>query len=487
METVRDCELVVIGAGPGGYAAAFRAADLGFRVTLVDAEPRPGGVCLLRGCIPSKALIQIARHLEEIPSLATMGIEVASPASVNLVKAQEWKNSLVERMSRGIKELARARRVELVRGTARFVAENKIILTNESGQVEQCLRFARAVVATGSRPTFPPGLTPDGEAIVTSDYVLDLRSVPQRCLVIGGGYIGLELGRCLAAFGSEVTVVEVLESVLATIDPELVRPVVRKLASRGVEVLTNHRVDELVREGAMVRATVLNQKDGKAVTKLVDLVVVATGRAPATEGLGLEAARISADRQGAIVTTATGRTSNPHVYAVGDCRGGIMLAHKARHEGLVVAEVLAGLNRRLDDSHVPQVVFTDPEIACVGLTEAEARKRGLSDRDYDVYRFPFAAVGRAAISGQAEGLVKVLVERCSRRLLGVGIVGPEAGELIAEATVALQSGLTVDDLREAIHPHPTLSEAVEEAAWLAVGGAVHLYKPVRTQPRRKRR
>jgi len=480
----RTVDLVVIGAGPGGYAAAFRAADLGHRVVLVEREPNPGGVCLLRGCIPSKALLSVARLLEELRRAAEKGIELAQPPTVNLARTQAWKKELVARMSRGIRELARARRVELLRGTARFLDSRTVEVRQDGEAAPVRLRFRKAVIATGARPAFPPGLAPDGEVILSSDHVLDLATVPPTALIIGGGYIGLEMGRFLAACGSQVTIVEVLDRLLPGTDPELVRPVQRALSRIGVRILTSHRVEELHVQDGLAHATLLNQRDGSAQTAQFHLVLVATGRVPATEGLGLAEGGITIDRQGAIVTNRCGQTSNPDVYAVGDCRGGIMLAHKARHEGLVVADALSGKRASFNYAAVPQVVFTDPEIACVGWTEQDATRLGLAS-EVEVLRFPFAAIGRAAIQNSTDGLVKVIVERGTGRLLGVGIVGPEAGELIAEATLAVQSRATLEELRHAIHPHPTASEAIEEVAWLAAGGAVHLYKPPRTQPRRR--
>ena len=474
-ENETHVDVAVIGAGPGGYAAAFTAADLGFRVALVDREARLGGVCLLRGCVPSKALIAVARLVEQIREASRCGVCVPEGLRVDLARLNEWKEGIVNRMSRGLKELARARKVICLHGEARFDHDPHRITVRSADGTATHVEARHVILATGSRPFIPPGIEVDGQVVVTSEQVLDLTHCPNRVLVIGGSYIGLELGRCLRTFGAEVTVVEMLPSILPGFDADLVRPVERRLKKLGIDVRVNCRVEQVVvRDGqAEVRFA------GEAA--VFDLVLVATGRQPATDGMGLEAAGISRDEKGHVLTDGRCQTSRPGVFAVGDCRGGMMLAHKARHEGVQVARQLAGKTADLD-SPVPAVVFTEPEVASVGLTEDEARRLGLLPEYVQVERFPLAAVARATIAGGADGVVKMLVERGSRRVLGVGICAVEAGELIAEACLAVAAGVRVDELAATIHPHPTVAESFEELASLVTGSAVHLYKPPR--PRR---
>jgi dihydrolipoamide dehydrogenase len=473
-------DILVIGGGPGGYAAAFRAADLGRSVTVVDSEPHLGGTCLLRGCIPSKALIAAAELAERLRTAGEMGI-AAGTVQIDAPRLQAWKQQIVQQIGKGLSELAKRRRVRVIRGTARFLDRHAVAVSAAASGMEpateQILRFEHAVVAVGSRPSFPPGLEPDGTHTLGSTEALLLDRVPPRLLVVGGGYIGLELGSCFRLLGSDVTVVEALPQLLTGTDPELVRPVARRLEQRGVRLRLATLVRELRVVGDQVEATIAGES-GEPQVEWFDRVLVAAGRAANTESLNLAAAGVATDARNYLVTDLQGRTSIRHIFAAGDCAGGALLAHKARRDGVVAAEVIAGQASSCFQHAVPAVIFTDPEIAYCGLSEDQARAAG---HEVVVGRFPFGALGRALIHRAKEGLVKIVTDGKRDEVLGVGIVGPGASELMGEAVLAVQARVRATELARTIHAHPTLAEGLQEAAEAVHGASLHIYKPTRTR------
>jgi dihydrolipoamide dehydrogenase len=465
--------VVVIGSGPGGYAAAFRAADLGFTVTLVDADPKPGGVCLHRGCIPSKALLHAAAVINEARAAGEYGLQFGEP-KLDLDKLRHWKDGVVQHLANGVASLAKARKVQFVHARARFRSSQLLELEGSEGDTRQ-LQADHIIVATGSQPLWPPDLQIDDERVMDSTGALSLRQVPERLLVIGGGYIGLEIATVYAALGSSVHIVELMDCLLMGVDPELVRPLQRRLAKHVAGIHLGVRTTALEAQ----KAGILARFDGPAIEKeqLFDAVLVAAGRRPNTAKLGLENTAVQLDEQGFIRVDACGRTTDAHVLAIGDVAGQPLLAHKATRQGIVAVEALAGEPAEFDNMAIPAVVFTDPEIAWCGLTETEARARG---QEISILRFPWTASGRARTLGRTEGLTKLLVDPDSGRLLGAGIVGVGAGELIAEATLAVETACLARDVAETIHAHPTLAETIGEAAETFFGGATHL------APKRKR-
>jgi dihydrolipoamide dehydrogenase len=472
MSTERT-ELVVIGGGPGGYAAAFRASDLGKQVTIVDPETVLGGSCLIRGCIPSKALIAAAELAEQIRAAGSIGLD-AGPVTVHMDRLSSWRAGIIRQIGRGVSELAKRRNVQWIRGTARFVDARQLAVTGD-GATERKLDFEHAIIATGARPAFPPGLEPDGNGVLSSTEALEMTQVPGRMLVIGGGYIGLELGSCFRLLGSDVTIVEMTAGLLPGTDPELVRPVLRKLESRNVRVLLQSRVRSLDRGPAAIQATI-ESESMQPVSQPFDRVLVCVGRVPNTDQLDLERAGIARDARGFIPCDDQGRTGQPTIFAIGDCSPGPLLAHKARRDGLVAAEAICGLPSRRNQKTIPAVIFCDPEIAYCGLSESEAVS---ISRDVKVSRFPFVALGRAVTQRATDGMVKLVCDRATEQILGAGIVGPGASELIAEATLAVELGASAGDLMHTIHAHPTLSEALPEAAELVRGASIHIYKRAR--------
>lgn len=471
-------DLVVIGGGPGGYACAFLAADLGLDVTLVDAGQAPGGVCLHRGCIPSKALLHVARVLAEAREISRCGVDFGEP-EIDVPKLRSWKESVVDRMAGGLVGLAKRRKVRFVQGRAGFTSGDTLSVDLAEGGTET-LAFGHAVIATGSVPISLPGLDPaQNKAVWNSTSALDLEDVPGSLLVIGGGYIGLELGTVYAALGSRVTVVEMLEGLLPGADRDLVKPLARRLEESFESIQLETRAAVVGPEGGglRMRHERLGAGDGEEAYEAVyDAVLVAVGRRPNTVGLKLENTSIQVDEKGFVMVNQQCRTADERVFAIGDVVGEPMLAHKATYEGRVVAEVLAGRDARVEAQAIPAVVFTDPEIAWCGLSEGEARSEG---RSVSVSCFPWAASGRAVAMARDEGLTKVLADPKTGRVLGIGMVGPGAGEMIAEGVLAIEMAATVEDLSLSIHPHPTLSETLMEAAEAIHGTALHLYRPPR--------
>jgi len=466
---VSDAELVVLGAGPGGYAAAFRAADLGLKVTLVDPEPEPGGVCLFRGCIPSKALLHQAALIDEAKEAAERGIAFG-PATVDVERLRAWKDGVVAALTGGLGKLAKSRGVTRIRGRGAFVDARTLEVSGDDGKRSQ-LGFRHCIVATGSRPAFLPGLDPESPLIMNSTEALDLPDVPARLLVVGGGYIGLELATVYAALGAKVTVVEMTPSLLLGADRDLVRVLAKRLESRLAAILLETKVVD-VKLGAR-ECTVRFEGKVNEPEQTFDRILVATGRKPNSSGIGLKNTKVVVDERGFIAVDDQRRTAEPHIYAIGDVAGEPMLAHKATHEGTTAAEIIAGKRVAFEPSAIPAVVFTDPEIAWCGLTEEQAKRDG---RAVEVGRFPWAASGRALTLGRPDGATKVLVDPETKRILGVGIVGHGAGDLIGEAVTAIEMGATAEDLALTIHPHPTLSETLMEAADAVFGLSVHVHK-----------
>jgi dihydrolipoamide dehydrogenase len=458
------CDVAVLGAGPGGYSAAFRAADLGKRVVLVERYPVLGGVCLHVGCIPSKTLLHMAEIVTAARELSEAGVEFGEPR-FDLSRIRQRKDAVVERLSKGLTGLARQRRVDVVTGTGRFSGEHSLEI--ETSQGVQSLRFEHAIIAAGSQNLPLPGL-PDDARILDSTSALALESVPGRLLVVGGGVIGLELATVFDALGSEITVVELSGSLLPGVDPDLVRPLARRIAKRYANVFLDAKVSRVEAETAGLR--VFFEGSGTPQSDLFDAVLVAVGRRPNGLFVGAERAGVSVDASGTIPADREQRTNVAHIFAIGDVAGGPLLAHKAIHEGRVAAAVIAGLPAAFD-AVVPAVAYTDPEVAWTGLTESAAREAGI---EIEKAVIPWSASGRAVGMGRSEGLTKLVLEPGSRRILGAGLVGPHAGELLGEATLAIEMGTDAEDLALTIHAHPTLSETLGLAAELAEGTATDL-------------
>ncbi len=470
MATEIKTKVVVLGGGPGGYAAAFYAADMGLETTLVDLEANPGGVCLYRGCIPSKALLHAAKVLEESKEAKLFGIEYAEP-SINLEKLRAWKDDVVAKLTGGLGQLAKARKVKFVQGRGSFVDNNTLNVVLSSGE-EQRVVFENAIIATGSRPAGVPGISLESARLWDSTAALKLTQIPKRLLVIGAGYIGLELGTVYAALGSKVTCVEMMDGVVPGADRDLATVLQRQLTKKFEKFLFKTKVTGIVEEKTGLRV----QFEGEGAPKedLFDYVLMSIGRKPNSSGLGLENTGVKVDQRGFITITENRSTGAKNIYAIGDVAGNPMLAHKASHEARVAVEAIAGHRVAFEPRAIPAVMFTDPEIAWCGLTEIEAKEKGI---EVEVAKFPWAASGRALTLARGEGFTKLLVCPKTERLLGAGIVGPGAGDLISEAVVAIEMSATVADLKLCIHPHPTLSETIMEAAELFYGQCTHMYKP----------
>ena len=461
-KTAATTQLVVLGAGPGGYTAAFRAADLGLSVTLVEREPTLGGVCLNVGCIPSKALLHLAGVLEEARGLGAHGIEWGEPA-FDWARIRARKDEVVGTLTRGLDGLAKAREVEVVHGTGRFTGANELLVETPGGAEE--ISFEHAIIATGSRPVMIPGL-PDDPRILDSTSALEIDGPPGRMLVVGGGIIGLEMATVYLAFGWEVTVVELMDRLMLGVDRDLVRPLERSLRKRCAAIHLGVGLGSVELDADGLRVAYRGDEAPPEAT--FDRVLVAVGRRPNHEELGLERLGIAPDERGFVAVDAEQRTSASHVFAIGDLTGPPLLAHRATHQGKVAAEVAAGHRSAFDARTVPSVAYTDPEVAWTGLTEEEARQEGIAVRKGV---FPWAASGRAIGVGRTEGMTKLLFSEEDGRLLGAGIVGPHAGELIAEPTLGIEMGADAGDLALTIHAHPTLSETVAFAAEVAEGTA----------------
>ena len=465
-------QVAVIGGGPGGYAAAFLAADLGMRVTLIDEAPNPGGVCLYRGCMPSKALLHVAKVVTEAREARNWGVDFGEPA-LDVDRLRGWKDEAVARLTGGLGQLSSQRGVTYLQGRAELSGPTSARVAAADGGVV-AIEFEHAILATGSRPAAPGPLALDSDRVWDSTRALELPSVPGSLLVVGGGYIGLELGSVYAALGSKVTVVEMTAGLLPGADRDLVAVVARRLAGVCEAVRLETTVTALAEDGDGVSVT-LRGAAGES-TERFDRVLVAVGRLPNSDVPGLEHTAVGRDPRGFVTVDGQRRTAEPTVFAVGDLVGEPMLAHKASHEARVAVEAIAGHKAVFEPAAIPAVVFTDPEVAWCGLTETQARAEG---RAVEVARFPWGASGRAVTLDRPAGVTKLVVEPGSERILGVGIAGSGAGELIAEGVVAIEMGATASDLRLCIHPHPTLSETLLESAEVFFGQSTHVYRPKR--------
>jgi dihydrolipoamide dehydrogenase len=464
MEPIKT-EIVVVGAGPGGYAAAFYAADLGKKVVLVEREKVLGGVCLNRGCIPSKALLHASHAVSAARESELRGITYGAPA-IDLAKLRSWKNSILSRLSGGVAQLAKMRGVQVMQGRGHF--EDSRTLRVETDQGQQFVKYDQAIIAVGSKPAMPRDFDLGNPRVMTSTEALEVEDIPENLLVIGGGYIGMELGTVYARFGSKVVLVEALDSILAGADPDLARPIVAYARKNFKEVRLKTKVAKMATSGKHIKVEF--NADGQKKEELYDRVLVAVGRSPNADDLGLENTKVSFDEKGFIHVNEKQQTTDPAIYAIGDIAGGVLLAHKATKEGRIAVEVIAGQDSAFVNVTIPAVVFTDPELAWCGLTESEAKAKGL---EVAVAKFPWAASGRALSFDHPEGLTKLVIEPDTERILGVGIVGYGAGELIAEGVLAVEMGATAKDLALAVHPHPTLSETLMEAAESFYGHATH--------------
>ena len=471
MTETSNLHIAVVGGGPGGYAAAFLAADLGMTVTLIDPEANPGGVCLYRGCIPSKALLHVAKLIDETRHAKNWGIEYGDP-KVDLAGLRSWKEGVVKKLTGGLGVLSKQRKVEYIRGRAAFENSNTLRVSKEGGG-DQSLTFDRIILATGSRPAIIPSLKLDSPRVMDSTSALDLNEVPGTLLVIGGGYIGLELGTVYAALGSKVSVVEMLPGLLPGADRDLVLPLHKRVEKIFDSILLNTTVAAMKEESNGVRVSF----DGAEVTdreKVFEKVLVSVGRKPNSEIAGLEKTQVQVGPRGFIQVSKQLQTNDPAIYAIGDVVGEPMLAHKASHEGRTAVEAIAGHKVAFEPAAIPAVVFTDPEIAWCGLTETQAQKES---RDIKVAKFPWAASGRAMTLDRTEGMTKLILDPQTERLLGVGIVGAGAGELIAEGVLAVEMAAVAKDIALTIHPHPTLSETIMESAEVFFGTSTDIYRP----------
>src|SRR5579885_3675556 len=459
-------ELVVVGAGPGGYAAAFYAADLGKQVILIEREKRLGGVCLNRGCIPSKALLYATHQIIAARESARRGIVFNEP-QVDLARLRALKESILNKLGDGVASLAKMRGVQVIQGRAYFEDSQKLRVETEQGQ--RFITYDQAILAVGSLPAVPRAFDLGNPRVMTSTEALEIPDIPENLLVVGGGYIGMELGTVYAALGSKIVLVEALDNVLTGADPDLARYVVDKARKAFREIRLQTKVTHMATAGKQIR--VIMEFNGRKVEELYDRVLVAVGRVPNSTDLGLENTGVKLDEKGFVQVNARQQTDDPAIYAIGDIAGGVLLAHKAHKEARIAVENICG-HDAVFESIIPAVVFTDPELAWCGLTEAEARERGLT---FEISKFPWSASGRALSFDRTDGLTKMVIDQATGRVLGVGIVGAGAGELIAEAVLAMEMGATVEDIALSIHPHPTLSETLMECAEAFYGHATHAF------------
>ena len=465
-------QVVVIGGGPGGYAAAYLASDLGMQVTLVNLDKNPGGVCLYKGCIPSKALLHVAKLINETEDAKKWGIEFGKP-KIDLDKLRTWKDSVVEKLTSGVGLVGRQRKINFVQGKASFLSSSKLKIDKIEGGKEE-LEFEKAIIAIGSVILTIPSLNLESKRVLNSTTALELPAIPKSLLVIGGGYIGLELGSVYQALGSKVSVVEMTAGLLPGADRDLVNFLAKKIEKSYEKVMLNSKVVEMKEAKDGIAVKIQTSEDEKISEQIYDYVLMSIGRKPDTTGLGLENTNVKLTNRGWIKVNEQMRTDDPNIFAIGDIAGEPMLAHKASHEGRVAAEVIAGHKAAFEPMAIPAVVFTDPEIAWAGITESQAKEKGIN---YEIARFPWAASGRALTLDRSDGVTKLIVDPDSQRILGIGICGPGAGELIAEGVLAIEMGANLTDLKLTIHPHPTLSETIMESAEAFFGQSTHMYKP----------
>lgn len=466
-------ELAIIGGGPGGYAAAFLAADLGMEVTLIDLEKNPGGVCLYRGCIPSKALLHIAKLLNETKEAKNWGIEFDDP-KIDFDKLRQWKEGVVNKLTGGLGQLVKQRKINFIQGRAKFLNSTSLSVELMEGGTEE-IEFKHAILATGSVPASVPGIDINSPKVIDSTGALNMEDIPGNMLVVGGGYIGLELGSVYAALGTKVTVVEMMPNLLPGADKDMVNILARSITEKMEAVYLKTKVVAMTEQPDGILVKLENDK-GETNELLFDKVLVSIGRKPVTQGLGLENTKININERGFVVTDKQLRTDDPSIFAIGDIVGQPMLAHKASAEGKVAVETIAGHKTAFEPAAIPAVVFTDPELAWAGLTETEARAQGIK---VQVARFPWAASGRATTLDRNDGVTKLIIDPETERILGVGICGAGAGEMIAEGVLAIEMSALAKDVALSIHPHPTLSESVMEAAEVFFGQSTHLYRPKR--------
>ncbi|OFW37048.1 MAG: dihydrolipoyl dehydrogenase [Acidobacteria bacterium RIFCSPLOWO2_12_FULL_67_14] len=470
-------QLAVLGAGPGGYAAAFYAADLGMQVALIDEEKNPGGVCLYRGCIPSKALLHVAKVVDEARHAAAWGVTFGDPA-IDVGRLRAYKQGVVDKLTGGVGQVARLRKVKYLQGRATLTGPRSMVVAGSGGDTE--VQFEHCVLATGSHPTRVPSLALASPRMLDSTTALELPDVPGRLLVVGGGYIGLELGTVYATLGSRVSVVEMTGGLLPGADRDLVQVLQKRLEQLFAAIMLNTKVVGVSEEanGIRVRFEQGDRSGGPSgpPEQVFDRVLVAVGRRPNSKIPGLDSTRVRVDARGFIETDGQRRTAEPTIFAIGDVAGEPMLAHKASHEARVAVEAIAGHQAVFEPLAIPAVVFTDPEIAWCGLTETQAMEQGIP---VDIAKFPWGALSRAMTVDRPEGLTKLLLDPASGRVLGVGIAGSGAGELIAEGVLAVEMGATAEDVKLTIHPHPTLSESLMESAEVFFGQSTHVYKPKR--------
>ena len=464
METIKT-EVVVVGAGPGGYAAAFYAADRGKKVILIEREKRLGGVCLNRGCIPSKALLYATHQIVNSRESAHRGITFTEP-TVDVSKLRAWKESIIDKLGAGVATLAKMRGVQVIQGRAYF--EGSQTLRVETSQGQQFVEYDKAVLAVGSLAAMPKAFDLGNPRVMTSTEALEVEDIPESLLIVGGGYIGMELGFVYAALGSKIVLVEAMDAILAGADPDLARPVVANAKKSFKEIRLKARVSKMSTAGKQIKVEM--EFNGQKIEELYDRVLVAVGRVPNSADLGLANTKVELDEKGFVKVNHHQLTTDPNIYAIGDIAGGILLAHKAHKEARIAVENILGEDVVFENIIIPAVVFTDPELAWCGLTEAEAKEKGLK---YEIAKFPWSASGRALSFDRTDGMTKMIVDPETDRLLGVGIAGAGAGELIAEAVLAMEMGATVEDIALTVHPHPTLSETLMECADAFYGHATH--------------
>ncbi|MCG8585848.1 MAG: dihydrolipoyl dehydrogenase [Pirellulales bacterium] len=470
-------QVVVLGGGPGGYAAAFMAADLGLHTTIIEQEPKLGGVCLLRGCIPSKALLHVARVISESSEMAEWGVEFQEPV-IDVDRMRARKEKVIDALSGGLSQLAEKRNVEVIRARGVFEDSKRIRLEGVGDDADHldAITYDHCIVAAGSRPAVPKMFDLETDRVMDSTGALDLADVPESLLVVGGGYIGLEMGTVYAELGSKVTVVEMMDQLLPGADADLVKPLAKRLKGVMESILLKTKVTSMTDKGDSIEVELEGEETSGA--HRFDRVLVSIGRRPNSDLLGLENTQVKLDDRGFIITDEQRRSHDPAIFAIGDIAGEPMLAHKAGHEGKVAAEAIAGHPITFDKRAIPAVVFTDPEIAWAGITVAEAKRDGVKHK---VAQYPWAASGRAQAVGRTEGMTKIVFDPDSEQVLGVGIVGVGAGELIAEGTLAIEMGCSARDLAETIHAHPTMAETVGHAADVQLGFATEVYRPRRNR------